>query len=320
MSTNIQQAQTDDTLISILEYPLWRQRIPLNGNGLVTQGYLIMPDEWKECRLPASLKGKSFIDIGSNDGFFSFEAEKRGARRVVAVDLYKSMDFLSMTSGWNIKGISLVKAYTKSEVDIRPGSIYNLDELNETFDIAFCNNVLTWVRDIPRAMDQLSKISREKIIILDLFDTEATYHTVGLNYDINNLSVKAMCEYLTQAGWSKITIHKFNEARRNRWDFEYFPRVVSKGTIKVYKHPYSDEVCDQANIDSPRNVLSTLNGKSYIKHLGWVNKEDIISVSTYNHSFLKSLMKKIIGKRLIDAYRNFKDKNVSKAVMIIAEK
>ena len=34
--------------------------------------------------LPASLAGLSVLDIGAWDGFFSFEAERRGAARVVA--------------------------------------------------------------------------------------------------------------------------------------------------------------------------------------------------------------------------------------------
>jgi tRNA (mo5U34)-methyltransferase len=37
-------------------------------------------------RLPADLAGKSVLDIGAYDGFYSFEAERRGARRVVAID------------------------------------------------------------------------------------------------------------------------------------------------------------------------------------------------------------------------------------------
>ena len=39
--------------------------------------------------LPASLAGASVLDIGAWDGFFSFEAERRGAARVVAADYYR---------------------------------------------------------------------------------------------------------------------------------------------------------------------------------------------------------------------------------------
>jgi len=40
------------------------------------------------CICPRISPGKSVLDIGAYDGFFSFEAERRGARRVVATDQY----------------------------------------------------------------------------------------------------------------------------------------------------------------------------------------------------------------------------------------
>src|SRR6266568_9564153 len=39
-------------------------------------------------RIPADLTGKTVLDIGAYDGFFSFEAERRGAARVVAADKF----------------------------------------------------------------------------------------------------------------------------------------------------------------------------------------------------------------------------------------
>jgi tRNA (mo5U34)-methyltransferase len=39
-------------------------------------------------QIPADLTGKSVLDIGAWDGFFSFECERRGAARVVAIDTY----------------------------------------------------------------------------------------------------------------------------------------------------------------------------------------------------------------------------------------
>ncbi len=37
-------------------------------------------------RIPADLTGKTVLDIGAYDGFFSFEFERRGAARVLAID------------------------------------------------------------------------------------------------------------------------------------------------------------------------------------------------------------------------------------------
>jgi tRNA (mo5U34)-methyltransferase len=47
----------------------------------------LLANEWDQMRLP-SLAGKSVLDIGAWDGYFSFRAEDAGAARVVALDHY----------------------------------------------------------------------------------------------------------------------------------------------------------------------------------------------------------------------------------------
>jgi tRNA (mo5U34)-methyltransferase len=55
------------------------------GGGLGTPGRDVTRRKLAALDLP-DLRGRSVIDIGAYDGFFSFEAERRGARRVVASD------------------------------------------------------------------------------------------------------------------------------------------------------------------------------------------------------------------------------------------
>ena len=66
----------------------WWHSIDL-GHGVVTKGFKKTPEtlqsELESLRLP-DLRDKTVLDIGAWDGFFSFEAEKRGAKRVVAFD------------------------------------------------------------------------------------------------------------------------------------------------------------------------------------------------------------------------------------------
>jgi tRNA (mo5U34)-methyltransferase len=63
----------------------WFHRIDL-GDGVTTPGIDDTKSKLDQIRLPADLSGKSVLDIGAWDGFFSFECERRGARRVVALD------------------------------------------------------------------------------------------------------------------------------------------------------------------------------------------------------------------------------------------
>jgi tRNA (mo5U34)-methyltransferase len=58
------------------------------GQSVVTPGEKSVPHlarELASMKLP-ELKGKTVLDIGAWDGFYSFQAEKRGAARVVALD------------------------------------------------------------------------------------------------------------------------------------------------------------------------------------------------------------------------------------------
>ena len=63
----------------------WFHTIDL-GDGIVTPGQDESARKLGWLHLPHSLQGKSVLDVGARDGFFSFEAERRGATRLVAVD------------------------------------------------------------------------------------------------------------------------------------------------------------------------------------------------------------------------------------------
>src|SRR5487761_1589895 len=63
----------------------WFHTIDL-GDGIVTPGEKDTPAELVHMHLPTDLSGRSVLHIGAYDGFYSFEAERRSAKRVVATD------------------------------------------------------------------------------------------------------------------------------------------------------------------------------------------------------------------------------------------
>ena len=63
----------------------WFHSIPLD-DGTVTPGLDSSMDKLEQVCLPKDLSGKTVLDIGAWDGFFSFQAEKAGAERVLATD------------------------------------------------------------------------------------------------------------------------------------------------------------------------------------------------------------------------------------------
>lgn len=75
----------DRDIRSSVQQLRWFHQIDL-GHGVITPGEDESERKLAQIRLPDRLDGWSVLDIGAWDGFFSFEAERRGAARVVAVD------------------------------------------------------------------------------------------------------------------------------------------------------------------------------------------------------------------------------------------
>ena len=69
----------------IAEQPEWFHQFTFD-NGLSSPGRYPSLKKLHHLCLPQSLKGKTVIDIGAYEGFFSFHCEDRGADRVVACD------------------------------------------------------------------------------------------------------------------------------------------------------------------------------------------------------------------------------------------
>lgn len=71
--------------------PYWWHSIDV-GEGVVTPGFkwgggsAVMEFERARMGLPEDYAGRSVLDIGAYDGYFSFDAERRGAGRVTAID------------------------------------------------------------------------------------------------------------------------------------------------------------------------------------------------------------------------------------------
>ena len=72
--------------------PLWFHTFAL-GHGIYTPG-LARDHVYRLPVLGAErFAGRSVLDVGAFDGFYSFLAERRGARRVVAVDNEQYVDW-----------------------------------------------------------------------------------------------------------------------------------------------------------------------------------------------------------------------------------
>jgi SAM-dependent methyltransferase len=104
--------------------------------------------------LPPSLAGKSVLDVGAAEGYFSFAAEARGAARVVAVDVREE----------RVRTARRLTAITGSQVEILQRDIVR-DPITEAFDYVLVLNVVHHLRDPLPVLWQLAAITRECLVI-----------------------------------------------------------------------------------------------------------------------------------------------------------
>jgi len=264
-----------EELKKIFGYHLWRQRVQVDDIGWVTPGHLMMPDEWKFLGLPAKSNGFSFLEVGANDGFFPFEAEKRGFFPITALDIYKNeADFISNTTGFPIKGIKLLKEVFKSEVNIVTGSILELHGKVEKHDIVLCNNVLAWVRNLPLAIEELSLIANNKIYIGDEFNIGIRENIIGAGYEKNVLSLTAITEKFGTLGWYVSEKKLYTGFKRYRWKNNNLRTIRSNGQVPVYADPLGSEACSVKQID---NALCQLIVREFcfVRDVGWIKVKDV---------------------------------------------
>ena len=156
----------------------WYHTIDL-GDGVVTPGIFDHRQLLHHYGLPEDMTGLSVLDAGAANGFFSFEFERRGASRVVAVDIPTSKQDMVVSvddafraehdhdfDSFDADKFRLAQRRLGSKVERRELDIYDLSpETVGMFDIVFCGSVLMHLSDPFRALRALRSVCRKQLII-----------------------------------------------------------------------------------------------------------------------------------------------------------
>jgi tRNA (mo5U34)-methyltransferase len=138
----------------------WYHQIDL-GDGIVTPGVDDSPSRMAPLDLPRDLSGRSVLDIGAWDGFFSFEAERRGASRVLATDSY-----CWSGEGWGTKeGFLTASRILGSRADDLEIDVMDLspDRIG-TFDLVLFVGVLYHMRHPLLALERVASVTGDQLI------------------------------------------------------------------------------------------------------------------------------------------------------------
>ena len=217
------------------------------GRGVVTKGEKTseaLARELDSLHLP-DLENKTVLDIGAYDGFYSFEAEKRGARRVVALDHYVwSVDLANAIKYWReCKERGIVPAASQQMLHWQPDKLpgkrgydvahkalnsrvetvvgdfmtMNLEPLG-TFDVVLFLGVLYHMENPLAALKRVAALTRDTAII----ETHAIrvpgyehlefcefYSSNQLNGDVSNWwgpNFKALTGMCRAAGFNRVEV------------------------------------------------------------------------------------------------------------------
>jgi tRNA (mo5U34)-methyltransferase len=206
----------------------WYHTIDL-ADGVVTPGEYDTRRAAERIPFPADLLGKRCLDVGTQDGFWAFEMERRGASEVLAIDLDdpRRIDFSEPVP--RLSEDQLAKRHARagafscahralgSGVERRDQSVYDLhpDHVGR-FDFAFIGTLLLHLREPVRALTAIrnvlapggSLLVNDAISLrLTLLHPRAAVHTLSLEpgrpfWWIPN--ARGIARYVEKAGFTGV--------------------------------------------------------------------------------------------------------------------
>ena len=148
-------------------YPDWHSPIDL-GHGVVTKprAQRRFARRLRLLQIPGNLTGKRVLDVGTWDGFFATELERRGAE-VVAIDIWDDNAFQQFQFVLKVKNSRIT--YKRMDVhDVSP------DALGK-FDLVLCAGVLYHCRYPLIALEKLRAVTQGMLILETVTMIPATH-------------------------------------------------------------------------------------------------------------------------------------------------
>lgn len=149
--------------------------------GVATKGWFDLRHALPLMPFP-DVRGKRCLDIGTWDGFYAFEMERRGAAEVIAIDVPDvadidyppavradtTFDHSVGTGQPRSAGFHLLHDLLQSKVEWRGMNVYELDRrVIGTFDVVVLGSLLVHLRDPVRALDAVRQVTEGQFLCVD---------------------------------------------------------------------------------------------------------------------------------------------------------
>ena len=151
--------------------------------GVTTPGWFDTRSIASDLPLPASLAGKRCLDVGTFDGFWAFEMERRGAEEVVAIDVLdpRGWDWPAGSREETVEeigkrkrrgeGFEFARECLESSVRRLELSVYDLDSaVAGVFDFVYLGSLLLHLRDPVLALSRIRAVCDGQLLVVDAVD------------------------------------------------------------------------------------------------------------------------------------------------------
>jgi tRNA (mo5U34)-methyltransferase len=142
--------------------------------GLVTEGMFDHRPFVDRYGLPDDLAGQRALDVGTFDGFWAFELERRGAT-VTGIDVARIQELdwpprlRPREDGRRGERFQLAREVLGSSVERVGLSVYDAtpERLGGRFDLIFCGSVLVHLRDPMLALERMAGLCRGRLVLAE---------------------------------------------------------------------------------------------------------------------------------------------------------
>jgi tRNA (mo5U34)-methyltransferase len=166
-----------------LREQVWYHTIEL-PDGTLTRGIFDTRGVAGLVQWPAGLAGGRCLDVGTCDGFWAFEMERRGAAEVVAIDVD---DADPRDASWDSRQrapehgaavarpqgrrFDVARRALESRVRRISCSVHDLDPaVHGRFDVVFCGTLLMHLRDPVHALGRIRDVCAGELILVEGID------------------------------------------------------------------------------------------------------------------------------------------------------
>jgi tRNA (mo5U34)-methyltransferase len=194
--------------------------------------------KWKHVapEIPEDLHGAAVLDIGCNGGFYSIQMKRRGADRVLGIDIDdRYLDQARYAS----KTLGL-------EIEFERKSVYEVDKIDGTFDYVIFMGVLYHLRYPLYALDKVVKKVGGKLVFQTMCRGSEASPEWEKDYSFWNTKI------FENEDWPRMYFveHRYAQDPTNWWipNCPAAEGMLRSAGLTIVAHPETETwICDAAN-------------------------------------------------------------------------